>query len=996
MKFKILSLLFFFSLFISCTAVKELSLEESFHLKKNQFSENLKTFRESYNLPRSARLESIDIDYSNKNIAISFSREFAFIPLREDNVSSIYASIKDHFGKDFSDYKYQIYSINNNVGYKIEEFIPNYYRDKFSQDNSRLPASDYKNRIPIVKNLEKNYPVENGLDKMNILLWHSHGWYYNNKEKRWMWQRARLFQTIEDLLPASFTIPYLIPMLEKAGANVFVPRERDLQINEVIVDNDFDPSGSYIESVIDNNYWRTSDSPGFGMIQKTLKSNENPFKMGTNKFTYSSLEETATAQWLPYIPETGKYAVYVSYSASPDNTEDALYEVYHSGGITKFNVNQTIGGNTWIYLGTFKFQKGKFNDQGVVLSNRSSVSSKIVSADAVRFGGGMGIVEREGQTSRRPKYMEGARYWLQFAGMPDTLVFNLNNDSDDYKDDYQSRAEYGNYLYGDPYGPNTMRNEKGLGIPIDVSLSWHTDAGITRNDTVIGTLMIYSIPGMDSLHIFPDGVSRLANRDLSDIVQTQIVEDFRVKYDSVWTRRHLMNSLYSEAARPNFPSMLLELLSHQNFFDMKFAHDPRFKFDASRAIYKGILRFLSAQYGYKYIVQPLPVVNFSAELKREGTVHLRWKAKADELEPTAYPDKYVVYTRAGDGGFDNGTLVNSEEFVTDNIEKGLIYSFKVSAINTGGESLPSEILSVCWLGDDAKNALVINSFERVAPPASIESDSFSGFTDFIDEGVPDKFNIDYTGTQFNFDPYSEWETDDKPGHGASHANYETNIIAGNTFDFPFIHGKALVENGLSFTSASVASIIFGQIDMKDYDFVDIIFGEQKKTPMPKYEEQFEFETFPAALQDKIKKYLNVGGKLFLSGAYIASDTYSANDDSASIKFVNEVLKYYLRTGNAVKTGKLFSVNDNFISNENHLEFNTSFNDEIYKVEAPDAIAGINGGEILLRYSENNFSAAVGYNVKYGVVSFGFPFETISGENNRGEVMRAVLNYLRVK
>jgi hypothetical protein len=42
----------------------------------------------------------------------------------------------------------------------------------------------------------------------------------------------------------------------------------------------------------------------------------------------------------------------------------------------------------------------------------------------VRFGGGMGIVEREGIISGRPKFAEGSRYWLQYAGMPDTLTFS--------------------------------------------------------------------------------------------------------------------------------------------------------------------------------------------------------------------------------------------------------------------------------------------------------------------------------------------------------------------------------------------------------------------------------------------------------------------------------------------------------------------------------------------------------------------------------------------
>ena len=57
--------------------------------------------------------------------------------------------------------------------------------------------------------------------------------------------------------------------------------------------------------------------------------------------------------------------------------------------------------------------------------------------------------------------------------------------------------------------------------------------------------------------------------------------------------------------------MLLELLSHQNFADMKFGLDPTFRFTVSRAIYKGMLKYLSARYGCAYAVQPLPVNSFA-------------------------------------------------------------------------------------------------------------------------------------------------------------------------------------------------------------------------------------------------------------------------------------------------------------------------------------------------------------------------------------------------
>ncbi|WP_337872721.1 fibronectin type III domain-containing protein [Ignavibacterium sp.] len=979
-------------IFSGCAVVKEFIEEEEFRTKESEFRNYYQELRTHLNIPSAGKIDTIFYNEDEKKIIIRFTKQFASIPLREENVKAINDSIINFWGEEYSLYQFEIYADK----YPIEQLIPNYYRTETLEiDKSRMPIS-IERKPTLIKNISKPYSVTNGLNDKNILLWHSHGWYYNNQEKRWMWQRARLFQTVEDIGPLNFTIPFLIPMLENAGATVFVPRERDAQVNEVIVDNDNDKQKAFIETTKTKNLkWKTFDT-GFAMKNPTLKEGENPFRMGTSKYIETDTVETASVKWNPEFPETGEYVVYISYQSFEDSEEEAIYLVSHAGGQTEFRINQRIGGETWIHLGKFKFNKGKDKNQFVLLSNKSKTKGRIVSADAVRFGGGMGVVERDGQLSKRAKFLEGSRYWLQFAGMPDTLVYNLNNSKDDYKDDYQSRAEYGNYLYGKPFGPNRNRDEKGLGIPIDVSLAFHTDAGITRNDTVIGTLMIYSTAALDSSEIFPDGVSRLANRDLADIVQTQIVEDLKSLYDSAWTRRQLMDAMYSEAARPNFPSMLLELLSHQNFLDMKFQLDPRFKFDASRSIYKGILKFLSYQYGFDYVVQPLPVTHFSALLIGNKAV-LSWQPKEDPLEPTATPEKYIVYTRIDEGGFDNGRLVDSTSFVIENLEPGKIYSFKVTALNKGGESFPSEILSVGISKKNTQPLLVVNGFDRVAPPASFESPTFMGFLNFIDEGVPYLYDYGFTGIQFNFDPNSKWATDDNPGHGASASDFETKIIAGNTFDFTYTHGKALLHNGFSFCSMSDEAAWEGNISLSQYQFIDFIFGEEKKTMPPKLNgpKEVEFQTIPDLLKEKIKTYLQLGGKIFMSGSYIGTDLYS-DKDSSGIKYANEVLRMKLKNGFASRRGEVYSVSQKFSKNNSNFTFNTSFGDKIYKVEAPDQLGPINGSETLLRYSENEFSAAVGFSEGRGAVIFGFPFETINEESRRNEVMKSILDYLEVK
>lgn len=951
----------------------------------------LKNYNQTFPVAGNVKLDTVIVNSDDSEIRIDFNGILAYIPFRENSLNRFYHNLRLQLGADFTEYEVQAFANHR----PIQQLIPNYYRNELKVDNERMPKRVSRRTLPVTQNLSKPYITTKGLFNRNICLWHSHGWYYESLLDRWEWQRARLFQTVEDLYPMSFTVQYITPMLENAGANVFMPRERDTQINEVIVDN-ITGNESYIEKADEEKYkWQTNNEKGFAVGNPPYTIGDNPFKTGSYVFTKSDKNPSASIEWIPDMPETGEYAVYISYISNEESVDDAHYSVYHSGGITKFSVNQKMGGGTWIYLGTFHFNKGKNPDVGkVMLTNESRKRRRIVTADAVRFGGGMGNVARNGKTSGRPRFVEGARYYLQYAGMPDTLVYDLNNNEDDYGDDYQSRGEWVSYLKGAPSGPTKNRDEKGLGIPIDLSFAFHTDAGVSFKDNIIGTLMIYSTEP-DSGY-FPDGMSRMASRDFSDMLQSQIVGDIRAKYDSTWTRRGLWDREYSEAYRPTVPAALLELLSHQNFADMKFGHDPRFKFDVSRAIYKAMLRFLAFQYDFEYVVQPLPVSHFNIQFLNHKDIKLSWQPTVDILESTAVAKKYIVYTKTDDNGFDNGIMTDKPELVMENLTPGKIYSYKVTALNEGGESFPSETLSVCRMDNDKPTVLIINGFDRIAPPATLETEKYKGFFNTWDEGVPYQKDLCYTGKQYNFDMYSEWLDDDSPGFGASYGNFETEIIAGNTFDYSYIHGKALKENGYSFVSVSDESVSDKKIDIAKYQVVDLLLGEEKKTPVYQSGDKYEFETMNKAMQEVLKEYTDNGGSVFISGAYIGSDLCrDKKKDNPDRKFVETVLKYKWRTDHAATTGEINAVSEDFDNNISTFAFCTDFNSRIYKVEAPDGIepADNSDAKTIMRYNENNISAAVAYKGKYKIVAFGFPFETIEKQEHRNDIMKNIMDFL---
>lgn len=844
-------------------------------------------------------------------------------------------------------------------GYEVGELVTTVHRHRAKNERYTLPAT-----VQWVTNTSRPYTAKQGLDGKHIALWGSHGQYFHQPTESWRWQRAKVWSTVEDLYTTSYTMPFLVPMLENAGAVVVQPRERDTQTHEEVVDDS--------QLTVDHSLWTIGEGKGWGEDEDgMLMEGENPFTLGSYATETTGNKVKGEMRYTPSLPE-GEYAVYVSYKTLPNSTSKAQYTVVHKGQKTTFAVNQKMGGGTWVYLGTFAFDGDKANNY---VSIAAAANGKdVVTTDAVKFGGGMGSVARYKQpdsfenvkssntlpdeqvivdsvqyleelaqnqanavTSGLPRYIEAARYWMQYSGIPDS-IYNYTDSKNDYVDDYAARGIWVNYLAG---GSAANPHQAGLNVPLHASLAFHTDAGVRKD--MVGTLLIYKDHDDEQCKTYPTGKSRILNRDLADYLQTQIVEDMRALYAPEWTRRQLDNSSYAEVRHPKVPAVLLELLSHQNMTDMQYGLDPRVRITISRAMYKSFLKFIHEQYGTDYVVQPLPVHGMAMSRLGEK-IRVSWQSTLDVLEPTAKPSYYIVYTRTNDGDWNNGVRVTKNEY-TFTAEAGTRYDIRVAAGNAGGLSFKSELLSAYIAPEDKGNVLIVNGFTRVSGP-EWWSDSIYGGIRPNSHAVPYGKGVNYIGEVYDFDSRNEWVTDDNCGWGMCYSDHMDHPTVGNTFDYSAMHGKVLAEMGYSYVTTSVDALD----SIAGYDAVDVILGKQKTTIMGK---DTSFHCMPMNLQHALTHYLQHGGRLLLAGAYIASDMTSEEDKA----FIKNQLHYEFRTTNASKTGK---IRIERLLEKGNYTFRTEPNDTMIHTENADGIYPAEGGIVVARFPEANVAAAIGY------------------------------------
>lgn len=993
---------------------------------KNQLADYFRTYtNESYVNTQKYALQSVFTSDRQRTVSVNVNEAFGMQPFTPELVTEIYSRVALRLPAPYNTYQLRILA----NGRDIRELVTSAWTGIMGERRN-WGKVDYRG-IPWVQNLSNPFIPSMGLYGRHLSLWASHGKYYIQGEHKWDWQRPHLFCTTEDLLTQSIAIPFVYPMLERAGAIVYTPRERDWQKNEVVVDNDCPTKGgSYTEE--NGKYDWEPFMPGFTNTHDFLTDFDDPHHEGTARIcpSQTSKRQASKILWTPTIPADGNYAVYVTYPILPNAVPDAQYVVRHAGISTTIRVNQQMGGGTWVYLGTFDFSANQPAENCITLSNTSDYRG-FVAGDAIRLGGGMGNVFRTDMVkteitssatesgndsmqttdndstqttgnsrmqttettedgvevtyqynyinslikSNVPRHLEAARYSAQWMGFTRDQ-FSVKDGTSDYGDDINIRPIATNYMArGSVYLPG----DSGVCVPLELNLALHSDAGYKADMEYIGSLAIHTT-NQDNGEL-PGGQSRLASRDLCDILLQQVDTDITQRYGS-WARRQIYDRNYGETRIPQIPSAILEMFSHQNFADMQRALDPNFKFLLARSIYKGILRFVTMQHQLQdYVIAPLPVADFSAEADViNQRIQLKWQPVADPAEASATPTSYIVYTRKGNTGWDDGQLTFTP-YLDLMAEPGVLYQFRVEAANAGGRSMPSEVLCARLSAvPGASSIFILNGFQRLASPQPVFTTDSCGFDINADPGVSYLHTTEYCGRQLCFD-WAGLGKENEDGMGFSGSEMEGLLVKGNTFDYPVIHAQDFLSHAdYNISSASRSAVEEGKVQIGSCQMLDVIMGAQRDDGYA----SLPYKTFTPKLQSLIREYTQAGGTVLVSGAYIGTDMQSQADQT----FTDEVLHYRgdgRQAGNEVQAIEGMGTKCSYFTIPNEQHLSTSYLSSL--VPSARAFA-------TMVYGDTRQCAAVAYQGNdYRCIALGFPIEQIQECEVRRNIMAAIASFL---
>lgn len=303
-----------------------------------------------------------------------------------------------------------------------------------------------------------------------------------------------------------------------------------------------------------------------------------------------------------------------------------------------------------------------------------------------------------------------------------------------------------------------------------------------------------------------------------------------------------------------------------------------------------------------------------------------------------------------------------------------LHQFRVTAVNAGGESMPStEVCALC-MGNDAPRLLIVDGFQRVAGPRPVETPTQQGFDMLADPGVTDVRMPGYCGIQTVFDKQYLGRS-----LGQSGQEMEGMIVAGNTHDYSTRHAMDICQ----MMRCNIGSATVGAVDrvpITQYQLMDIVMGAQRDDGYS----ALRYKTFTPALMQTIQHFTISGGCVMVSGSYIASDMLTAEER----RFTADVFKY--ENGGCQPNDSLTLVSG----------MNTQVNvyrlpcEAHYSVPSMDVLVPVGNAFPSMAYRPSGLPAAVAYpGQDYRCMAWGFPLECITDDQTRRSILYASLQFL---
>lgn len=724
----------------------------------------------------------------------------------------------------------------------------------------------------------------------------------------WGFQRPEIDEINEDLSNQDM-MTFLVDILWNAGATIVPLRPVGHQLNEVILDND-DTEVTFVGT------WNNSSSSVF-----YGDAGDTPYR-----YASTSAAETAYARYRPTITEAGTYPVYSWTRPGTDRTEQ-LYKVTHSGGTTEVSVNHRRVGNGLVYLGSYYFEAG--TDGYVDISNRNTEVGKVVVADMIRFGNGMGDITPYGTTSGTSRENEPASYWIEQnlgEGIPE--------------------SEYGSTQSTVSAPPRwaEFMNQAGDGVLSDrVFISYHSNAGGGR-----GAVGLHNTSGggdTPNQLLLASILGGKVNDDMSALNGT-FEHDWSTRTSDTYQASFNYGEINNSYINNEFDATILEWAFHDSSLDLDLMRDADVRIAVARATYHGLQQYFntvdSGATGLTFL--PDPVTGVTAETNGDGTVTIGWTPPTILSVGGGAPAGYMIYTSLNGYGFDGGTFVSGGA-ATSHTMTGLdsangTHYFKVVAVNAGGQSLGSQVVAATPLpAAPASKVLIVNGFDRVDRNGNDR------------ESLPNGWTVD-----------------------------RIRLSGQNAGDYAVQVAEAIESFNLALgiDTAQNENIISGDVLLSDYDTVVWILGE----------ESVGDDTFNTTEQAMVSSFIAGGGDLLVSGTEIGWDLDSQNNGRT---FYNNTLRAdYVSddAGTYSVTGVAGSIFDG-------LSFSFDDGSLFYDSEFPDVINPLGGAFSALSYvGGTGGSAAIQKkgSVDGDVVMLAFPFETITSETARADVMAAVMNF----